>query len=294
MKQKDNIAIDGLEITGTHGADVLVGDDGDDLMLGRKGADELFGGNGNDVLWGGRGADELFGGNGNDVLWGGRGADRLEGGNGLDTLFGDDGSDILVGGLSADVLRGGRGNDLLFGNGSHDFLYGGKGQDSLLGGDGNDHLSGGNGVDVLFGGLGADVLTGGRGTDFFFLSPEATGFAEQGSVLVPDVITDFTEEDHLVFGFTGQSFEEIFAKIRYTQDGDDVVIYYDGEIILPEEFSPEIPEGGFEMVRLLDTDIETLENTDFLIGIQHSGTGVLSILSDAPFQEIQPYEFLMF
>src|SRR5881394_3057752 len=64
-------------------ADIIDGGNGDDVLIGRAGNDVLLGGNGDDILIGGteQGAtpnsDPLFGGNGNDVaLW--RGGDGSE------------------------------------------------------------------------------------------------------------------------------------------------------------------------------------------------------------------------
>lgn len=71
---------------GSDGADVLNGDNGDDLVDGGDGVDQLFGGNGNDTLAGGNGDDILIGDNGTDFLFGGAGHNVLTGGNGPDTF----------------------------------------------------------------------------------------------------------------------------------------------------------------------------------------------------------------
>jgi predicted outer membrane repeat protein len=62
-------------MTGTPGADVLVGGPGVDVLCGLGGRD---------VLIGGPGADHLIGGDGPDLLVGGPGVDVLNGGDGLD------------------------------------------------------------------------------------------------------------------------------------------------------------------------------------------------------------------
>lgn len=80
--------------TGTNGADILIGGNGDDVLCGLGGRD---------ILIGGKGADHLIGGDGNDLLSGGPGADELDG---------DAGNDILTGGAGTDDLDGGPGTDL--------------------------------------------------------------------------------------------------------------------------------------------------------------------------------------
>ena len=83
-------------ITGSNlGADILIGDSGDNTLNGGGGADTLRGGLGRDTLGGGlgndtldagAGADTLIGGSGNDILTGGAGRDRMTGGSGADTF----------------------------------------------------------------------------------------------------------------------------------------------------------------------------------------------------------------
>ncbi len=106
-------------IKGDGSANLLVGNEGNDIIEGRDGDDRLLGdgtnvdlggsfivggnnGPGNDTLDGGAGNDELFGGGGNDVLDGG--ADN-------DELFGEAGNDTLIGGSGLNTLDGGSGID---------------------------------------------------------------------------------------------------------------------------------------------------------------------------------------
>lgn len=150
-------------ITGTNGADVIVGGAANDLLLG---------GNGNDTLSGGSGSDLLDGGNGNDLLDGGSGSDLLSGGNGNDTLLGGAGNDLLDGGNGNDTLNGGDGTDILNGGNGNDTLDGGAGSDLLYGGNGNDtftyHVENNlNSLDVYIGGNGNDTLII-EGTSEFF------------------------------------------------------------------------------------------------------------------------------
>jgi Ca2+-binding RTX toxin-like protein len=55
------------------GNDVIVGGDGNDVLMGFGGNDVIKGGAGNDVLMGMGGSDRLVGGAGNDTMSGGRG-----------------------------------------------------------------------------------------------------------------------------------------------------------------------------------------------------------------------------
>ena len=73
-----------LTLTGTDSADRLEGEQGDDLIVGKKGADVLTGSWGDDTLKGGRGADTLNGSIGFDTLIPGRGDDTLTGGRAPD------------------------------------------------------------------------------------------------------------------------------------------------------------------------------------------------------------------
>lgn len=98
-------------------------------------------GGGNDVVIGTAVADLIMGDDGDDVLSGGAGSDRLIGMGGNDVLSGDDGNDVLLGGAGSDRLAGGAGDDLVRGQGtSGDWLSGGTGRDTLDGGAGSDRL----------------------------------------------------------------------------------------------------------------------------------------------------------
>lgn len=58
-------------LTGDNSANILIGGDGNDSISGQGGADTLFGGAGNDVLSGNGGNDHINGGPGDDILSGG-------------------------------------------------------------------------------------------------------------------------------------------------------------------------------------------------------------------------------
>ena len=65
-------------------------------MTGSQGADSIIGGLGNDTLSGNGGNDSIDGGAGNDSIDGGFGDDRLSGGTGADTLTGGFGADRFL------------------------------------------------------------------------------------------------------------------------------------------------------------------------------------------------------
>jgi Ca2+-binding RTX toxin-like protein len=101
---------------GSAGNDTLDGGPGADLLLGEGGNDEIFGGGGDDTIRGGAGADDLGGEGGNDSLEGGEGDDHMHGGDGYDVLDGGAGDDSFVvhtQGLRGDfaLIEGGEGFD---------------------------------------------------------------------------------------------------------------------------------------------------------------------------------------
>ena len=145
------------EIFGTPNPDVLVGDDGtnliltggdssfvnagggDDLVFGEENLNIFNGEAGDDLLSGGVSEDDL-----GDFLSGGEGADTLLGQRGNDVLNGDDGNDLLVGGSGIiDALNGGQGDDLLFGGAGNDVLFGNEGHDTFA-------FASGEGADIIF------------------------------------------------------------------------------------------------------------------------------------------------
>ena len=152
------------EALGGVGADVLVGNDGPNVLRGGPGEDDLEGRGGNDILRGGRGDDDLLGGDGSDALAGEEGTDSLDGGGGGDLAdYGD-----APGGVEADLGRGEVPND---GHGASDStedvedVSGSSFGDQLRGDEGGNLLAGGGGDDVLVGRGGDDDLRGGVGTD---------------------------------------------------------------------------------------------------------------------------------
>ena len=96
-------------LSSTDDARLLIGDNGNDRLIGSIGVgDMLYGGNGHDILFGNDGfaRDVLNGGPGNDILITGgsfRKNQRLNGGSGDDVLVGGDGGESLAGGPGIDT-----------------------------------------------------------------------------------------------------------------------------------------------------------------------------------------------
>lgn len=167
----------------------------DDYVIGNLSHNRLLGENGNDVLIGMKRGDELFGGAGND---------RLEGRGGWDAMHGADGNDVLVGGRSNDNLWGGAGNDQLIGGNGFDYMKGGPGNDTMTGGKRSDHFDVDGGLDVITD-FENDIDTIHLRTEPLgikgFSIAEALGLAQ---VVAGDVVFDFGAGDTLtLLGYTG-------------------------------------------------------------------------------------------
>ncbi|MBL1065562.1 calcium-binding protein [Streptomyces sp. 7-21] len=116
-----------------HSAAMVMGDEGDDLVMGALG------------LMGGDGDDHLIGDPGDQVMRGGRGNDVIEGMDGDDVIYGNSGDDYITGGRGNDYISGGPGDDIIYGNSGDDTILGGGGNDTISGGPGNDSISPGPG-----------------------------------------------------------------------------------------------------------------------------------------------------
>jgi len=202
-------------VSGTAKADTIIGDNNNNILWGSgdgtaaaDGADVLLGNGGDDLLISGDGAHTMNGGDGIDTLslWGNgldttagvsvdmnlQGSTPIDTGVGMmvlrnfenvsgsihdDSLIGDRFANGLAGAGGDDTLRGGASADRLYGDGmiESDWPYAISGPigefDALYGGDfvtpGADVLDGGKGHDLIVGGGEADQLTGGGGNDTF-------------------------------------------------------------------------------------------------------------------------------
>lgn len=157
---------DGIQKTGTAGADTLGGTARGDLLQGLDGADTLNGGGGDDLLDGGTGGDRMVGGAGDDSYVVDSKTDKVieQAGQGRDTVL--SAINYTLAG-NVEVLRlTGDGNTAGRGNALANEIHGNRGSNIL---------DGAEGADLLVGGGGRDQLTGGAGADTFRFSEGDTG-----------------------------------------------------------------------------------------------------------------------
>lgn len=217
-------------VSGTAGADVLIGDDNNNVFFGSGGDDQLAGNGGDDlfaaidggvvIISGGAGSDTVqFNSNGVGDIFSttvdltlttaqetGAGNLTLDGIENLsgsaydesaDHFFGDGAANVLAGANYEDELHGAGGNDLLLGDGSITVDFGEAGYSGVQtivfegAGASADILDGGTGADTLVGGGGADDLTGGAGKDTFVFLSLGDSDTETG----PDIIHDLAKKD---------------------------------------------------------------------------------------------------
>lgn len=161
-------------------------------------------------------------------------SDVFEGTSGADDFTGKSGSDQMFGRAGDDILRGAAGDDFIYGNGGDDKIQGGGGNDKIHGGTGDDVIHGGDGDDNLYGNADNDILTGGSGADTFHFD----------SASDHDTITDFTDQQDII-SIKKSNIDE-FSDLIITQDGADTLITF-----------------GDDSIRLLNTDIATIDANDF-------------------------------
>ncbi|KNZ31410.1 MAG: hypothetical protein AD742_17785 [Methylibium sp. NZG] len=113
------------QLLGTLGNDTIVGDEGNDTLLGTGASVWDTGSKGNDLVYGNGGGDWLVEGAGNDILLGGAGNDYLSGGEGMNAMLGGSGNDTLRGSFhrQVDFFEGGAGNDSLSGDSGTGTFY---------------------------------------------------------------------------------------------------------------------------------------------------------------------------
>ncbi len=190
---------------GSRHDDILIGNDGNNVLDGRGGADRMAGNDGDDIYFVDSLDDivreEADGGNDTvivvssdldigeianveNIIYADGTADQV-----ADVASGDTASSagdntrtsILFGDDSSETLDGGSGDDTIFGLGGDDIIIGGRDslasrdinntisiedlEDQTESDDGNDSLYGGDGNDTMFGGQGDDLLDGGDGDD---------------------------------------------------------------------------------------------------------------------------------
>jgi len=161
-----------VKLLGQGGNDILIGGSAEDLLYGSTGDDALFGGDGADLLCGGAGVDELVGAGGNDIILIDAEDINIDGGAGYDRVYAETGSTALTLDLTAthiEFVSGSAFGDAFSAIGSTVSvkMLSQDGDDTLTAGDFADEIYGGNGADTISGGAGNDFLSGGADTDVF-------------------------------------------------------------------------------------------------------------------------------
>ena len=96
--KSDSVAPVSLQARDINIANILLGNEGKNILIAGEQNDWLYGGAEVDILQGNGGEDKLYGGEGDDTLRGNYGNDRLEGGEGTDTYIFNrgDGRDTII------------------------------------------------------------------------------------------------------------------------------------------------------------------------------------------------------
>jgi Ca2+-binding RTX toxin-like protein len=191
--------------------------EGRDLVLLMENAS---GSHGNDVIIGNEDRNYLRGADGDDVVDGGPNSDRLEGGVGTDTLSLSD-----TGAATVDLSTGVSRHDLELDDLS---MF-----ENVLGSQGNDRLHGDSGPNVLDGGFGANWITGGRGNDTMIGGTADYSDAPNGVRvdLVAGWATGAGEDTLIdVTGVMGSTHDDWLRGPAFGRGGDDTVVVTDPDV----------------------------------------------------------------
>jgi len=214
-------SVTGIEnVTGSSMYDILIGDDGANVLNGAGEGDQIDGRGGDDTLYGGDGLDIISGGDGDDRIYGEAGDDEMIDGFGIDHFDGGDNTDLvrqyrygdMVGfntaaatqAVVADLRSGiisndGTGStgtmtgieslnsnnafaDTLYGNDVRNFLIGATG-DSLYGFGGDDVITL-ESAGIVDGGAGLDLLQLYAGGGFYIPDSTGDGIAETALAMI--------------------------------------------------------------------------------------------------------------
>ncbi|MEM7470504.1 MAG: calcium-binding protein [Pseudomonadota bacterium] len=310
-----NSVANGDILTGNAEANLLDGQNGDDLFYHSVGADTIIGGSGTDEMdYSGAtsavfadlslnqissanygsvtisGVENIVGSALDDVLTGdalaneltgGAGSDTLDGGDGADTFYGDAGNDEVIGGDGSDTLFGGNDNDLLFGNSDNDLLAGEAGNDTLAGGAGADTLDGGTGIDA------ADYSDAASGVTVTLETTQPAGSGDEGGDVLIDIenligsqfddaLTGDVEANELSGG--------VGADTLLGADGFDTLIGGEGNDSLDGGSDDDLLQGGDDNDTLIaGAGADVLEGGDGidLLDLSALGSGVTVDLTDS-------------
>ncbi|MGC4175850.1 calcium-binding protein [Demequina sp.] len=139
-------------------AAVVMGTEGNDVIVSGYANAEVYGLGGDDTICVYNVGGSAYGGAGRDVIW----VDGNEG----HVVVGGPGSDVILASNTFVRGLGAGGNNFFAGSDGDDVIYGGGGDDVISGQAGNDSLYGGDGEDWLWGGLGgADTVRGAHAYD---------------------------------------------------------------------------------------------------------------------------------
>lgn len=268
----------------------VVGDAGNNQLVGSVSEDLISGDAGNDTLNGLGGADTLMGGTGNDVLVGDLGNDVLNGGDGIDLVAyeRENGGSGVVVNLQTGIATDTWGNtDTLIsiervdGTDHDDQITGSElGGDFLFGGAGNDLVSGGGGDDTLIGDAGNDTLNGGAGIDQVNYVMETGSRAvrvDLASGLATDSFgnTDVLSSIEYVLGGAGNDTllgSSASSERFYGGDGDDFLDGRDGNNLIVTGAGNDTVKIGTTAIGARDTVVISGFGNKTLSGSDSQGT----------------------
>lgn len=300
--------VEGLNLFGLDGDDLLVGGSTDNFFEGGDGADEIIGGDGSDTatyaasdagvtvrfdngsIYGGHAQgdtlsdiENLYGSNFDDYLRLTSSADgKLKGQDGNDLLYGADGDDWLEGGLGGDVLSGSAGTDtasyvnsdaavtVRLDNGS---IYGGHAQGDTLAS--IERIVGSVHDDYLALGAEAGFLDGRAGNDLLLGSSGDDRLIGRSGV--DDIrgnqgvdIIDTGEDDDFIHGGAGDDW-------LYGGLGDDTYYFGRGDGFDRIVEGNSISSGGGSDLIVFEGNIDPqdvyvrLESSDMILYVADSG-----------------------
>jgi len=224
----ENLTLTGsgnINATGNASGNLLIGNNGDNVLDGLAGADLMAGGLGNDIYV----VDSLF-----DLVSeeSNGGTDKVK--SAVDFTLGDNFENLELTGAAAFNGIGNASNNNILGNDAANQLDGLDGNDAINGRGGNDTIHGGAGTDIISGGLGADALDGGSGSDTFIFdtAPSAANVDQIYGFIATDDTIQLSKAVFTGLGTTGLALATAAfhsgAGVKTAHDADDRIIYDTG------------------------------------------------------------------